>query len=265
MSYQGGSNLFLDTFNELKSKGAAIDIYSSSWLEKNIGLSFDESSIDEVDLETGGTCRGHLLIIATDLAKATCENMLPKIHAPFELVYGKNAAFHKPDFIFINLASKKILCAGLGRKNSFFCYDLADKIVFLDARGIMNYFNDWFEEDINFGSGPFKSSLNYIKKFTKYDFLLAVDKLLTNLYEFGEEATRLDNFPLNSGLISELIELGPNTNGLYDIDGELMTLDQSNTIILKYDECDKSGNEKLEILKLYFPDLSWVDLNTQDY
>lgn len=265
MSYQGGSNLFHDTFNELKSKGAAIDIYSSSWLEKNTELSFDKSIIDYMDLESGGACRGHLLVIATDLARATCENMLPKIHAPFELVYGENAGFHKPDFIFINLASKKILCAGLGHKNAFFCYDLSDEIVFLDARGLMNYFNDWFEDDMHFKPESFKSSLAYIKKFTKYDYSLAVDKLLTTLYEFGGDAYRFDHLPSSFDLISEIIKSGPNNDGLYDVDGVLMTLEQCSNIESEYDECDKSGNAKIKLFNQFFPELCWADLNTQDY
>lgn len=50
-----------------------------------------------------------------------------------------------------------------------------------------------------------------------------------------------------------------------DVDDELMTLDQARAIIKEFEETDETGRDNLDSLQLFFPELSWGDLNTQDY
>jgi hypothetical protein len=71
--------------------------------------------------------------------------------------------------------------------------------------------------------------------------------------------------PLTPDQIEEVIDAGADSDDMYDIDDELMTLDEARAVIAEFEEADESGRDNLAKLQLFFPELSWSDLNTQDY
>jgi hypothetical protein len=102
-------------------------------------------------------------------------------------------------------------------------------------------------------------------KFRALDFANIIDNFIESLYEFGVQARARDYLPLNQEIIEEIIAASPNSDGLYDVDDELMTLDEVRAILSEFMEADEIGNDHLYTLQEFFPDLTWGDLNTQDY
>ena len=105
----------------------------------------------------------------------------------------------------------------------------------------------------------------YMREFLKYDYSGVVRDLIESLYEFGIWARAFDHLPLNPDLIEDILEEGPNSDGLYDINGELMTLEEAQAVLADFEEAEKLGHEHLETLQQFFPEITWSDLNTQDY
>ena len=122
-------------------------------------------------------------------------------------------------------------------------------------------FSNKLNYDINDKYGPGK----FLNDFLKYDYAQVVSSLVESLYEFGICARNWDHLPLNSELIEEILDRGPNENGLFDIDDELMPLEDVKKILKEFVEVEDWAIENLSTLQDYFPDLTWADLNTQDY
>ena len=71
--------------------------------------------------------------------------------------------------------------------------------------------------------------------------------------------------PLTPDQIEEIIQQGPDGEGMYDINDQLMSLDEARAFIAELEEVNDWGKENLSTLQIYFPALTWSDLNTQDY
>lgn len=262
MTYSGGSTLARKCINHLKQSKALVDVYSLDWLEKNPTYSyFSADDFKEFQAKSDGACAGHLLIISAVHDLEEVSNLLISAHKPFSEAFGPDQWF-KPNFVFVNLATKQILCTGLGRKNYFYAHSIGEnKVQFGDS-----YFNFTPNNGIATEvSAQKKASQLFMESFCKYDFAGVVDNMLESLYEFGCNASGWDHLPLNPDLIEEIIEAGPDSDGMYNIDDELMSLDEVNEIVNEFERFDRMGNEDLHILQLYFPDLTWADLNTQAY
>ena len=260
MVYSGGTPAAQKCIAELTALGALVDIYSNTWLAENSSRA-DYSMEDLADFQqqSSGACVGHLLVISTSLNLEIVSSLLPNAHSGFEHYFGERAPYHKPDLIFINLATHQILCVGLGRKNYFFGYAIGnDDVTISDGnlKEVIFEFNDIENLD------PTKV---FMREFLKYDYAGVVTSLLEALYEFGISARNYDQLPLTTDQIEEIIDLGPDDAGMYDIDDQLMSLDEARAVIAELEEVNDWGKENLSTLQIYFPELTWGDLNTQDY
>ena len=88
---------------------------------------------------------------------------------------------------------------------------------------------------------------------------------MEGLYEFGSSARNWDYLPLTPDQIKKIIAKEPDDDGMYDIDGDLMSREDAKQLIAEFDEAESWGNENLSIIQDFFPDLTWGDLNTCDY
>jgi hypothetical protein len=113
--------------DKMKAKGDLIDIYSREFISKNTS-DYNLEDLLEVEKKYGKDFYGHMLILHLLDESDSAINELIELYKPFEnLLNAKNIlgyTKHNPDFIFINLITKQILCAGLGRKNRLFLIDL---------------------------------------------------------------------------------------------------------------------------------------------
>lgn len=260
MIYKGGTDAAKTSLSELKNLGALVNVYTKEWLDSNPDYQyFSHDDLDDYQEKSAGACEGHLLIISTSCFRDLISSLLITAHQEFNKIFGENVRLHRPDLIFINLATKQILCVGLGRKNYFFGYALHDERVKLQDGSVQELVRQTYK---NSEANPTHKFLN---NFLKYDYAQVVSSLVESLYEFGICARDWDHLPLNPELLKQIIDSGPDENGLFNIDDEMMPLEDVKNILQEFSEVEDWAIENLSTLQDYFPDLTWADLNTQDY
>lgn len=260
MIYKGGTDAANTSLRELKNLGVLVDVYTKDWLDSNPDFSYlSHDDLDDYQSKSKGACEGHMLIISTSLSSNLISALLIHAHPIFAKILDENIRLHKPDLIFINLASRQILCVGLGRKNYFFGYALEDEKVNLTDGVVEEILRNGYK---NSDQSPTHKFLN---EFLKYDYAQVVIALIESLYEFGICARNWDHLPLNSEEVQQLLDRGPDENDQYDIDDEMMSFEEVKQILKEFAEAENWGRENLATLQEYFPELTWGDLNTQDY
>ena len=50
-----------------------------------------------------------------------------------------------------------------------------------------------------------------------------------------------------------------------DIDDGLMSEEEVREVLYEFEQADSWGKENLSVIQDFFPELTWADLNTQDY
>lgn len=266
MAYTGGTQTVQEFIKKYSDAGLLVDVYSREWLTSHEAFPFVSlDDIDEYQDKSSGACEGHLLILFTDNENSELETDLVKIHAPFEKIFGSNAPYHKPDLLFINLATQQILCMGLGRKNQFFCYHLKDEIIFLREPALLNALLGWYQNTTVNPSTDYLETQAFVSNFVKYDYANIVANLTEALEDFGEQASRWDHLPLNEDEIENILDEGPDANGLYRVDGEEMTEEEVRKIKSELEESNDRTREHLDTFKAFFGEIYWEDLSTGDY
>lgn len=260
MAYSGGTISAQECIAQLTDLGALVDVYSNKRLEESPDTSyFDADDLVKYQEKSNGACEGHLLVISTSLHLHKVSELLLSVHPAFTACFGDKAPHHKPDLIFINLATKQILCIGLGRKNYFFGTAIEAEDVKISDGNVREVTRT------NTDSSSNEPTLTYMREFMKYDYANVVQNLIEALYEFGVCARNWDQLPLTPDQIEEIIDQGPDDDGMYDIDDQLMSLEDARGVIAEFEEINDWGKENLSAIQAFFPDLEWADLNTQDY
>lgn len=260
MAYTGGTVAARECIAKLTELGALVNVYSRQWLATHPDFTyFSDGDLADYQQQSSNACEGHLLLISTSLDREAIENLLPAAHPGFVAYFGERAPYHKPDLIFINLATRQILCVGLGRKNYFFGYAVGNEDVSISDGNLRQAIRPWSdEENVN-------STLVFMREFLKFDYANVVLNLVEALYEFGISARAWDHLPLTPDQIEEILDQGPDEDGLFDIDDQMMSLEEARNVIAEFEEADDWGRENLSTIQEFFPELTWADLNTQDY
>lgn len=260
MPYTSGTPVAQNCIKQLTELGALVDVYSKQWLEAHPNFPYcSADDLADYQATSSNACEGHLLVISTSLDESVVAEQLMTAYPEFESVLGKTAPFHKPDLIFINLATEQILCAGLGRKNQLFGYAVGTGDVLINEANVHDVTST---DQIEAASTP---TLQFMRQFVQYDYAGVVTTLIDSLYEFGVSARAWDHLPLNPEIIEEILEQGPDEDGLFDIDGEMMSLEEARDVIAEFAQADDWGNENLTCIQDLFSDLTWADLSTGDY
>lgn len=266
MAYTGGTKAVKDFIQKYTERGLLVDVYSRNWLKAH--EEFPYVSIDELDdyqEQSGGGCEGHLLVLFTGRDTTELETDLLKIHKPFGKVFGEHIRLHKPDLLFINLATKQILCMGLGRKNQFFCYQLKEDVSQLRDTALLNSLLGWYRTSMTNPSADDLETQSFISNFVKFDYANIVANLTVALEDFGEQASIWDHLPLNDDEIENILDKGPEANGLYLVDDEEMTEGEVKNIHNELVESNARSREHLDTFEDFFGEIYWEDLSTGDY
>ena len=260
MAYVSESPAVQKCVAELSALGALVDVYSEEWLNAHPDFpDFNVADLEEYQARSHNMCEGHLLIISTSLDDEAVSTLLPAAYPSLTDVVNPKIGNHKPDLIFLNLATKQILWVGLGRKNQLFGFAVGAEDVKLRDGNIDDVIRP--SEDQESADPTFL----YMREFLKYDYTGIVSDLIESLYEFGIYARAFDHLPLNPDLIEEVLDEGPDGDGMFDIDDELLTLEEVQALLAEFEEAENLGHEHLETLQQFFPEITWSDLNTQDY
>lgn len=260
MSYTGGTVAAQKCIAQLTALGALVDVYSHNWVATHPDFTyFTAEEFIEYQQRSKGTCEGHLLVISTSLDMEVVSSLLSATHPGFKAYFGDQSPYHKPDLVFINLATQQILCVGLGRKNYFFGFSIGTDHVSIRDGNVKESMRPFREPNSK------DTTIVFMREFIKYDYANVVINLVDALYEFGTCARNWDHLPLTPDQIEEIIDQGPDDEGMYDIDDRIMSLEEARAVIVEFEETDDWGRENLSTLQEFFPDLGWGDLNTQDY
>jgi hypothetical protein len=260
MAYVGGTKEAQTCIKKLKEIGALVDVYSKQWLDAH--PDFPYCSTDDLTAHqaaSSNACEVHLLVISTSHDESIVSGQLMATHPGFVAVLGEGSHYNKPDFIFINLATQQILYIGLGRKNYLFGCAIGTDGVVIDDSNVQDVTST---DQIDAASTP---TLLFMRDFVQYDYAGVVCRFIDSLYEFGVTARTWDNLPLIPEQIEEILDQGPDGNGQFDIDGEMMSLEEARSVVAEFEAADDWGNENLSCIQDLFPELTWGDLNTQDY
>ena len=221
-----------------------------------INYESDLDTYESFDEDHGKQYRGHLLIVYVDIYNKELIEDLKKIYQPLKYIYdeqGSTFGTHKPDLLFINLASKQILCAGLGRKNRLMQFDA--------ARYVAGKYDPQIDVLGNGNGGNFDSK--YVAKFTALDHDEIVDKLIFNLKTLGDYL--LENNRLNFS--PEITSSEPNDEGMYEFEDGRDPVDQAglDALIDASEICGTYMSESIEAMQVFFPKAEVADLNPEDY
>ena len=244
MAYVSESPAVQKCVAELSALGALVDVYSAEWINEHSGFpEFSLEELKEYQARSHNMCEGHLLVISTSLDHEAMSTLLPAAYPLLTDVVNPKIGNHKPDLIFLNLATQQILWVGLGRKNQLFGFAVGAEDVRLRDGNIDDIIRPSQDQE---SADP---TFLYMREFLKYDYSGIVGDLIESLYEFGIWARAFDHLPLNPDLIEDILEEGPNSDGLYEINGELMTIQEAQSVLADFEEADNLGREHLQTLQ----------------
>lgn len=264
MPYIGGTPEVQNFIKKYKASGYLIDPYSDEWISQvanraennEINYESDPDTYASFDEEYGMDYRNHLLIIYVDIYNKELIEDLKKIYQPLKYIFeelGSSFGAHKPDFLFINLATKQILCAGLGTKNRLIQFDAARYAAGKHVPQI---------DVLQDGTGSNFDS-KYVAKFTALDHDEIISKLIYSLKILGDYL--LENDHLN--FYPEIVSAEPNDEGLYVFEDDREPIDQAglDALIDASEICGTYMSESIEAIQVFFPKAEVADLNPEDY
>jgi len=163
---------------------------------------------------------------------------------------------HNPNFLFINLHTKQILCAGLGRKNRLFLIDAEtnDSIEYK-----LNHLNISSSKIFN------KRNSTYFDSFTKLDPLKFVYHLISTLEELGIAFYAHASCEFDSFQVGELLTEKPNSDGKYVLYGSEYDKEELESMAQESDDAEDDIQSAKSTLQEYFPEIEIGELNTGDY
>ena len=246
---------FLDL---LKKEGNLIDVYSQEFFDRqptydeDPGALFhktDMEYIEELEAEPSENAKpkNHLLFIFLDEYKRDLIDKLLALYPPLAKHFH---GFHKPDFIFLNLYTKQILCVGFGRKNRIFAYDPV------------------YESHIDFfGTTGIGDARKYIAKFTEHDYYDLLADFAEALAQLSEAIFDWDHLPHNPEMLEIALDEGAKSDGLYYVedDEDGYTKEDLEGFIEQFADCQSRGDAALKVINAFFPQCEWGELNTGDY
>ena len=256
--YSGGTILVNSFINSKIKSGEMIHLYTDDWNKHHYAdRSADHERMINFKKSVGDIFSGHMLVLS--LADATKETLqeFKTLYKPLENLVEAKSDFgtnlHNPDFAFINLAIKKILLVGLGRKNRIFIIDAAtSKSVSI--------------ENINMVTNIFsKKNEKYFDKFTNLDLFDIVYQIISALANYGRLRHEHDCYPyVSTDIEIELSDADPSTEILTvngeEFDRETLEADLKDLLNLEVEMF-----ASIATLEKYFPKVDFDGLNTGDY
>jgi hypothetical protein len=245
--------------DKLKAGGDLIDIYSKEFISKNT-TDYDLEDLLQVEKNHGKDFYGHMLILQLVDESDEAIHELIKIYKPFENVLNAKNRFgdikHNPDFLFINLSTKQILSAGLGRKNRLFLTDVES-----------NQAIEYSHRDHNISASAIfaKKNKTYYEKFTALDELNMVTRLVSALEELGEALHDHARCRFVLEQIEEIKETASFKDGIYFYEGEEISEEELNDEIDENNSANERMDDAIQVIKFFFPNAEIGELNTGDY
>jgi hypothetical protein len=245
--YTGGSSDAIAFLEKYKKAELVVDFYSEEHIN-SLNQSATHYSVEDLkdfDSSYGTAYRGHMLAIYIGHEDEEMLNELSDIYPPFKQLFSlsghSDSGLHKPDFLLLNLATKEILCVGLGRKNREFHYELHK---YLQRKN--------------------GESTDCSEKFFELDHYEIAERTITETESFGLNLYEFDNLPGNA----DFFVVKNDSDGLYyleDFDEDGMTEEEVAQLESSYAQCIEGMDESISLLREIFPEVDDSELSTGDY
>lgn len=263
MHYIGGTEKANALIEKYKKLNYVVDFYSDEYQSTVNDDAYEDLHCDaflQYDKKYGAEYRGHMLMIYVGDENKELILELSELYDPLKKIFKLQTQFgdwtHKPDILIINLATKEILCAGLGRKNRLFSYELHKYLGIKTTNDISNRSDEKNSE----------GNLNQCSdNFYRLDYANAAKRITRLLEELGSHYFSHDSLPANSDVMVKL----NSKDGLYylvdDSDHEGMTLEEVKELKQNYEDYGECIRDCRIDLRWYFPKIEDWDMNTGDY
>ncbi len=234
-----------------KNLGYLIDVYSSEWMpaeiNKNDNYTLNRRDLNRLENEYGNEFKGHLLALYLGDEDEALLNDLQNLYPPFRKLF--EISHHLPDLVFINLITKEILCAGLGRKNNSFSFELHR---YLQAK------NPNTEESLNF-----KFDTDPSPEFFRLDHDDIVSSTLDTLEEFGTAYYQI----LCLQSIEDMDPIRSKRDGLYyyDNSSDGLTKEEVTELKSEYERLRRNIDTEFHCIRSYFPKAIYYELSTGNF
>lgn len=181
----------------LEKNGNLIDPYTKSYMSAKNNYEFNAEYFQSLIDKEGSEFIGHLLIVYLGDQSDDVYSELANIYPLF--ARKPKGIFHQPAFLFINLVTQNVLCAGIGRKNQLFLYDAET------SQDVDSTFSD-----------------DYGKAFTALDHLGITSTIVDALERLGGCIYEADNLPSKAepDQVAGALNKGAAPDGLYYYDGD---------------------------------------------
>ncbi len=155
--YTGGTLEAIKFIEKYKRTGHVVDFYSDEYVEhrnKN-NCPINLKLLKMLDQEHGTNYRSHLLVIYIGDENREMLTELSYLYEPiyryFHLDSDGPGNLIKPDFLLLNLATREILCVGIGRRNREFHFELHNYLLKNTTPEAPNKINHFSKPEISEG------------------------------------------------------------------------------------------------------------------
>ncbi len=216
----------------LEGEGHLVDVYSKKWMEENNYINFNHEDHQWLMQKYGPQFDSHLLLVyLVDQDYETFQDFVD-VYPILKRALIDNV--YQPTFLFINLETKQILCAGLGRRSSLFVFDAkTNKSLLMGEK---------FYED-------------YLRQFTALDYQNIVLDMLDALEQIGQSYVELDKLPGSLDEVEQILANADLAREVYSLKNDTLeySLGELEKFESRYKEILDQQSQWIEVIQRYFP------------
>lgn len=255
MTYSGGTQKAQEFLSKYKQRGLIIDVYSNEGLDKIKNVDkFSVADFVAYKKKFGDSFINHMLLINT----AWYDEEGSELREDFLSIYPKyrdylkdsnSEIYFEPQFILINLFTRQILLAGLGRRHELFLIDAETG----DGVGMDG------AQNISASSLFSKSSGSYLDNFLSLDHSGIIRTFLWSLYGLGKNTWHMMN-GITPYQYEMMLALEPNSDGMYETEeGEILSQEEYDDLIEEHEDY----KDQIEIDEDFLQKFWWqIDYST---
>jgi len=232
MISSNGTLRVMKLIERLENEGHLIDVYSKKWMSAKNQYEFTAEDHSWLAERYGQQFDSHLLVVyLVEQDYKTFQDFVD-VYPILKRALIDNV--YQPTFLFINLETKQILCAGLGRRSSLFLFDAKTNTSLIQGE---------------------KHYIEYLRAFTALDHQNVTLDLIDALERIGQSYFELDQIPGSLEKVEALLSGAQSPDDLYSFtnDTNQYSREQLLEFEMDYKEILDNQEECCEVIQKYFP------------
>ena len=227
-----GTLKVMELIERLENEGHLIDVYSKAWMTTKNKYEFTAEDYQWLTERYGRQFDSHLLVVyLVDQDYDTFQDFVD-VYPILRKALIDN--LYQPTFLFINLETQQILCAGLGKRSSLFLFDAKTNESLIQGE-------KFYDE--------------YLRRFTNLDHQNVIHDLIDALERIGQSYQEFDQIPGSLEQVEFLLSSATHPQEFYTFknDSCRYTLEQLQEFEMDYKDILDQQDEWVEIIQKYFP------------